>query len=210
VARVELEGHEGHRFYLTVEGDPGSQPAALVFSGLRYSPARPLLHYTHKLLRNRGWAVLEAWYDYDRPEFLTAHESRRHSWITADATAVWKWARGHTRPRLLVGKSIGTLAMAFLRDLEPEPPVAKVWLTPLLRADDVLRAILEDPAPGLLVAGGADPATPPELLDGLQRAGLHTLVLAGAGHGLEVDETLASLDLLRDYLQSLDAFLGAL
>ena len=210
MARVELEGHEGHRFHLTVEGDPGSQPAALVFPGLRYSPARPLLHYTHKLLRNRGWAVVEAWYDYDRPEFLTAHESQRHSWITADAVTAWKWARSHGKPGLLVGKSIGTLAMALLRKLEAESSVAGVWLTPLLRADDVLQAILEDHAPGLLAAGEADPATPPELLERLQRPGLHTLVLPGAGHSLEAGEVLPSLELLRDYLQSLDAFLGVL
>jgi len=210
VARIELEGHEGHRFFLVVEGDPRGEPVAVVFPGLRYSPARPLLHYTSKLLRARGWAVVEAWYDYDRPEFLTAAEADRHSWITADAAAVWRWVRGHARPRLLVGKSIGTLAMAFLLRDARDAAAAKVWLTPLLRADDVLHAIAEDPAPGLLVAGGADPATPPELLEGLERPGLHTLVLPGAGHGLEVKEPLPSLDLMRDYLQSLDAFLGAL
>lgn len=208
--RVELEGHEGRRFFLVVEGEPQAQPAALVFPGLRYSPARPLLHYTCKLLRTRGWAVVQAWYDYDRPEFLSAHEKKRHSWITADATAVWEWARVHTKPGLLVGKSIGTLAMAFLRGLEAEAATAKVWLTPLLRADNVQHAILQDRARALLVAGGADPATPPDLLKSLQRPGLHTLVLPGAGHGLEVAEALPSLDLLRDYIQSLDAFLGAL
>ncbi|HGY10414.1 MAG TPA: alpha/beta hydrolase [Oceanithermus profundus] len=210
MTRIEVEGHEGRRFFVVVEGDPRTAPLALVFPGLRYSPARPLLHYSRMLLRHHGWAVAEAWYDYDRPEFLNLAQAERHTWITADALAVWNWARASAAPKLLIGKSIGTLAMAFLMEHAGRSTAAKVWLTPLLRADDVLHAIQEDASPGLLVAGGADPATPPELLRKLERPGLHLLVLPGAGHGLEVSEPVRTLDLMRDYLEALDAFLDVL
>ena len=98
--------------------------------------------------------------------------------------------------------------MAFLQQEAPaERHPAKVWLTPLLRGDDVLQAIAADAAAGLLVAGAADPATPPELLERLARPDLHTLVLPGAGHDLEATDPLRSLDLMRDYLEALYAFL---
>jgi pimeloyl-ACP methyl ester carboxylesterase len=208
---LQLEGFGEGRVRVVVEGDPQRQPVALVFPGLRYSPARPLLHYTRKLLRVRGWSVVEAWYAYDTPEFLEARESERFERIAADAVGVWRWSRERGEVRMLVGKSIGTLAMAALAaHAAAAREAAKVWLTPLLRQDDVLASIVRDAAPGLAVCGGADPATPAELIERLDRPGLHTLVLKGAGHGLEVEDPLRSLDLMRDYLEALDAFLGVL
>lgn len=208
---LQLEGHPGSSVRVVVEGEPKREPLALIFPGLRYSPARPLLHYTRKLLRFRGWAVVEAWYAYDTPDFLEAGEAERFERVAADAGRVWDWARQQGSVRMLIGKSIGTLAIAaLLRSGAPAGGAAKVWLTPLLRQDDVLDTIRQDAAPGLVVAGSADPATPPELVERLERPGLHTLVLKGAGHGLEVEDPLRTLDLMRDYLEALDAFLGVL
>jgi len=211
VNELQLEGYPGSSVRVVVAGEPKRQPLALIFPGLRYSPARPLLHYTRKLLRFRGWAVVETWYAYDTPDFLEASEAERLDRVAADARMVWDWARRQGAVRLLVGKSIGTLAIAaLLRGRAPAGGAAKVWLTPLLRQDDVLEAIREDAAPGLVVVGGADQATPPELAERLERPGLHTLVLKGANHGLEVDDPLRTLELMRDYLEALDAFLEAL
>ena len=211
MARLELEGYAGGVLPLWLEGDPEREPLALVFPGLRYSPARPLLHFSRKLLRSRGWAVAEVWYDYDRPEFLTAAREERGARLLADAVAAYAWALSNAKPRLLLGKSIGTLALALLtREHAVAIRAAKVWLTPLLNEPAVTTAIREDDAPGLLVAGAADPITPAEALAELRREGLHLLVLPHADHSLENSDTLRSLDILRDYLLDLSAFLETL
>ncbi|WP_456476941.1 alpha/beta fold hydrolase [Oceanithermus sp.] len=188
---------------LRLDGNASSEPLALVFPGLRYGPERPVLHFTHRWLRRRGWAVAEVDYGFTPEAFTSAGEGEREDWIAAAAATAWARARSEGTPRLLVGKSLGALALAWLLERAKVP---KVWLTPLLRSDDVAAALARDAQPGLLVADEADPATPPEALRGLARPGLHTLVLPRAGHDLESEDPLTSLDLLKDYLLALTAF----
>ena len=201
--RVELGAEGAPGASLKVDGNASDEPLALVFPGLRYGPERPVLHFTHRLLRRQGWTVAEVDYGFTPEAFAAASEGEREGWITAAAATAWTWARSAGAPKLLVGKSLGTLALAWLLERANVP---KVWLTPLLRSDDVADALVRDAEPGLLVAGEADPATPPEALRGLTRPGLHTLVLPRAGHDLESEDPLASLELLKDYLLALTAF----
>lgn len=206
----EIVGFQERSLRIVVEGE-GSAPMALVFPGLRYPPARPLLHYSRKLLLSQGWAVAEVWYRYDLPDFLNAGEAERYEWLAAEAEAVWSWAGTKGKTGLALGKSLGSISMAHLANRSPSfEKLAKVWLTPLLTADEVMSTIARSKAAELLVAGEADPATPPQLLGELERPGRHLLLLAGADHSLETDDPFTSLGLLKDYLLALDAFLASL
>lgn len=46
-----------HRF----EGDPSR--VVIVLPGVRYTPARPLLHYARSVALAHGWTVQEVWWE---------------------------------------------------------------------------------------------------------------------------------------------------
>jgi len=167
---------------------PNDAPTALVLPGVDYTPARPLLHFTRKLLVRRGFAVLELWWEFSR-------QGDPHQWVAAHVDAV-------PGPlALVVGKSLGTFAAARMAD------VPAVWLTPLLQFDPVASALADARAPMLLVCGGADEATRAEVLE---RLSAEKLVIPGADHSLELDDPLASLDALRQVVERIDEFVGRL
>ncbi|WP_456480900.1 alpha/beta fold hydrolase [Oceanithermus sp.] len=188
--RVELGAEGAPGASLKVDGNASDEPLALVFPGLRYGPERPILHFTHRLLRRQAWTAAEVDYGFTPEAFAAARESEREGWITAAAASAWTWVRSAGTLKLLVGMWLDTLALAWLLERANVP---KVWLTPLLRSGDVADALVRDAEPGLLVAGEADPATPPEALRDLARPGLHAQALPRAGHGLESKDPLARL-----------------
>lgn len=164
---------------------PDGAPMAVVLPGVDYTPARPLLHFTRKLLVRRGFAVLELWWEFDR-------RGDPQGWVAAQVEAV------ADAPALVVGKSLGTFAAVHM------PDVPAVWLTPLLQFHPVVAALREPRAPTLVVCGGADDAT---RVDALPPG---AVVIPGADHSLEVDDALSSLDALRQVVERIDEFVGRL
>jgi predicted alpha/beta-hydrolase family hydrolase len=113
-----------------------SDQLAVLLPGLGYTLDMPLFYYAENLLQERGWHVLRVEYAYNtRPEFQTLPKLERDRWILADTTAAWRAGLSQrTYERVvLIGKSLGTLAMGHLLTLADLPPnVGAVWLTPLL------------------------------------------------------------------------------
>ena len=107
-----------------------------------------------------------------------------------DATAAVHagMAAGAYTQTVLVGKSLGTLAMAELIASDPDLADAPtIWLTPLLRNARVAAALERLRAPGLFVIGTDDPHHDADALTGLEARGHRVLVLSGAHHGLAID-----------------------
>ena len=106
---------------------------AVLFPGLNYTCDMPLLFYPLKLLLARGAEVLQVRADYTVPAYRSLPPEERAAWLAADASAVVQAARlqGEYARLVLVGKSIGTIALASLVSLEPQ--AITIWLTPLLR-----------------------------------------------------------------------------
>lgn len=78
---------------------------------------------------------------------------------------------------LVVAKSLGTRAASYAA----EQGWPAVWVTPLLRDEAVLAGIRANPAPQLLVCGGADPLHDPEVAAATT---CEVLELAGLDHAL--------------------------
>ncbi len=194
--------------------DDGTDTIAVVFPGLGYRATMPLLHYTQRALTWRGADVLrlDLAYDLD-PAFPNDDAAQRRRWIRDDALLAFDTAMrlDDHRNVVLVGKSLGTLALVDVLDREDRrPPVGCVWLTPLLH-DPALREVLGRRRPAALIAiGTADPLYDGALVDELAAGGGHDAVVAqGADHSLETPGDLtATLDTLRAYLSALDGFLA--
>ncbi|MGA4838877.1 hypothetical protein [Streptomyces sp. G45] len=104
--------------------------------------------------------------------------------------------------RLLVGKSLGTLACGSAA----ERSLPAVWLTPLLTSSHVVDSLRRTTAPTLLVGGSADDMWDPQIADSLPHA-VHEV--PAADHALELPGDVAgSIDVLQRVMSRLDQFLG--
>ncbi|NYD24987.1 alpha/beta hydrolase [Kineococcus aurantiacus] len=105
---------------------------------------------------------------------------------------------------LLIAKSLSTrlLALAVERDLPG------VWLTPLLREDEVRAAAEQAGAPTLLVDGSADPYWDSTAA---HASGRRVLEVAGADHSIEVPGDVgACLQALQTVVNEIEDFLNSL
>jgi len=201
-----------HTFF---RGDGDTDTLAVLVPGYGYRATMPLLHYTERALLWRGADALRLDLAYDTdPTFTGADPATRRTRTREDAERALRAAltqREYSR-YVLVGKSLGTLALADLI----ESPLgggrpACVWLTPLL-GNAVLREAVRRRRPSsLFVIGTADPLYDAATLQELVNAtGGRAVVVDHADHSLEVAGDLrASLEALQAYGEGLETFLEA-
>lgn len=157
---------------------------------------------------------LDLAYDLD-PEFTGAGPEARRQRIRDDAAGALALAREHGDYArvVLVGKSLGTLALADLVSgpLADRTP-ACVWLTPILRDPALVGAIRRHAPPSLFVIGTANPLYEAPVLDDLAGAtGNHRVVVEGADHGMEIPGDLrATASAVGAYAAGLETFLDAI
>lgn len=194
-----------------------SQPAdtlAILFPGLRYTCNMPLLYYPSKLFTRRAADVLQVNRDYTQTEYQSASQSKQADWFTGDAWAALQAGKqqGNYRRLILVGKSIGTLALAHLVNRPLDENTATIWLTPLLRQQSLVSAAMHFKGPALYIAGSGDPLYASDPMQHIQEAtGADKLIVDGADHSMEIpDDPFRSIQILEPILQRIAAFLDQL
>jgi len=195
-----------------LEHGEASSQLAVVFPGFQHSADRPDLHYIQRRLFQAGADVLRVEWQYWLPEYENLTASEQDACILADARAAIDAAferRGDTE-LTLVGKSLGTVAMAQLLD-DPRCAGARcIWETPLLDLTQLVDAIRRYRPQSLFVVDTADPHYEEAVLDELERiTGGQSARIHGAGHDLEVDGDLeATLDGLHRILEAVGQFIA--
>lgn len=173
----------------------------------------PLFYYAENLLLEQGWDVLRVEYAYNQhPEFQTLPETERERWLLADATAAWRAGLGQrTYERVvLIGKSLGTLAMGHLLTTTDQPSVSAVWLTPMLAEERLRQQIRQYGGPSLFVIGAADPHFDPEVMEAMQAATKgEAVVVSDADHGMDSPgDSVASVRAVERVIEALGRFLS--
>ena len=157
-------------------GDP--ERTAIVLPGAMLV-GMPVNAFAIEGVWSRGWRAILVWDQYlDRKQ-------DELEWVQARLEAAVEYARDATR-LLVIGKSLSTLAAG----VAAERGWPAVWLTPLLRNDDVVQMLRRRTAPALMIGGTADAswngALARELSDDV-------LELDGADHGLAKIEHLPQI-----------------
>jgi hypothetical protein len=168
----------------------------IVLPGLRYTPARPLLHFARSVAMAYGWSVHEVWWD---PPSATVDWA---AWVGAAARETIVEQRADRM--VMVGKSLGTHAIPVAAELELEG----IWLTPLFDDAAIEDAITKLPAHSLLIGGTSD-----ETWDGAaaRATGLPVHEVPDGDHVLEIaGDPVRSADALRSIVVAMDRFFGAL
>jgi hypothetical protein len=205
---LELEGH-GNRplpCLLRTHGDEAGiavvLPGGSLLGGrIGGTPARPDLAYTRALLQAQGLAVLEVWWQTD-----SLPEDDLDAWLRENALAAFPAARQRLPLRVVVARSLGTMALAA--SLYAAGDAATVWISPLVREAGVAEAVLETGPRAFLVAGSADAHWDPAAADAMREAGVRVVELSGADHSLEVADAAESARLLAGVLDEMRAFLA--
>jgi hypothetical protein len=194
--------------------DEPARKIAIVLPGVGYTCQMPLLYYPTRLLLSLGMDVLWVEYSYSRrSDYLSLPEAEQKQWLCADVTAACQAALAQ-RPYqqvLLMGKSLGTLAMSHL--LATEARLAHspmIWLTPLLR-NDKLRSQIQNTPRGLVVIGTADHQYDPAYLAEIQSKGnCEVVVVDGADHSIEVkDNVWQSLQVIERVTRAIQTFVAS-
>ena len=169
---IELGICRGYEY----QGDPSR--TALVLPG-RMLAGMPVNAFAIDAVWKRGWRAILVWDEYlDQSEDMT-------TWIRERLDAAAAYA-GHGGGRLVIGKSLGTLAAGAVA----ERGWPAVWLTPLLNHPPFVEMLRGRTAPALLVGGTNDPAWDGALARELSD---DVLELDGADHGLVRIEDLPAI-----------------
>ena len=194
--------------------DEAAQQVAIVLPGVGYTCHMPLLYYPSQALLVLGMDVLWVEYNYiRRPDYRALSDAEQKQWLFTDVTAACQAALAqHSYQQVtLVGKSLGTVAMSHLLATDAGFAQSRqVWLTPVLRNDEV-RAQIRRSGPRALVAiGTADPFYDPAYLGDLQAAVKSKVVVVdGADHSLEiVGNVQQSLQILERVTRAIQAFVS--
>lgn len=184
---------------------------AVLFPGLWYSCDMPLLFYPMKLLLQHGAEVLQIHTDYTIPTFQNSRPEEREPWLAADSRAALQTglAQGNYTNLVLVGKSIGTLALASLLGSHFDQNALLIWLTPLLRQPALVKAASQYKGPALFIAGTGDGTYDPDALAQIQQTtAAEALLVEGADHSLEIPNDLnQSVAQLSQMIKTMDDFL---
>lgn len=191
-----------------------SDHLAVLLPGFAYGIDLPVLFYPGRLMLERGADLLKVEYAYHADSaFDSASAAARAARLSGDVTAALSAGlrQRDYRRVTLIGKSLGTLAMAALLASDGRLRGADcIWLTPLVK-DDRLRAVVAAHRPrSLFVAGSADHHYDRALLDEVTAsAGGGSLVIEGADHSLEIaGDVLSSIEAMARIVRAITDFTG--
>jgi len=213
VGKLEVRGYKTKSAPNTFfKQDSSASHLGVVFPGYSYRCSEPLLWYPTRVLLTLGADVLWVEYPYDQqPEFGDSDDLVQKEWLFEDSMAALESAgdvRSYNRTTLM-GKSLGTLAMAHILRARPTlGDLRAVWLTPAL-ADSELRLVMEKATcPSLVIIGSADHYYDRPFIERVRsKASTEVLVVEGGDHILETkDGTIPSIDILKSVVESVGRF----
>jgi len=184
---------------------------AILLPGLGYTCDMPIFYYTELQFLVGRFDVLRVDYDYRQLGVQSwsgaDHERRLIEDVRASVQA--GVAQRSYSEVTVVGKSLGTLAMAHLAaNGVISPAWGSVWLTPLLRQDDVWESMQQRTPPTAVVIGTEDHHFDPERLSAFDgRDNTTVLIVEGGNHSLNAGETAGdSAQALSDVIRQMDTF----
>ncbi len=210
-ASVQIQGYGGENVPNEFFRQPGgSSSLAVILPGFGYTSAMPLLYYAGRLLIDRGCDLLTVNYDY-REVSGTLPRHGLEEQLCTDTGQCLSVAYGQDSYTsvILVGKSLGTMAMAHLLESQRWPVRASVWLTPILRREDVRRELQRMSHRAFVAIGTDDAEYDRQLLHELgQRHGVDVCEIEGAEHSIDIEgDVPGSVAAVQKVLQRLQTFL---
>lgn len=206
-----IEGFKGNTVpYLLIRQEEAAERLAIVLPGAGYTAQAPLLHYATDIYLQKGYDVLNVNYRYNDSFYDDFTMEELSDAIRFDVAAINDVAIADSpyAQFCLIGKSLGTIAMAS----ELARPIFRsaeaIWLTPLIKRPDVFEAMRELPNRALGFIGDADPNYEEERWNQLEAIPqLDLRLVPGTEHSLELaGRPLESIGILKDIMAEIQKF----
>jgi len=209
---LSISGHEGklvpNQFLRQATSAEG---LAILLPGLGYTCSMPIFYYTELQFLIGGYDVLLVDYNYRGQDFQpwdTPGDGRRLFEDVSSAVSEGLSQREY-REVVVVGKSLGTLAMAQLADVGALPHAWRsVWLTPLLKYDLVWQTIQDRTESTAIVIGTVDHHFDSERIETLEaKDNMTVIAVEGGTHSLNAGESASeSARALAGIIEEMNAF----
>ena len=211
INRYEVSGYRGRRIrYTAFSTNKDSNSLAIMFPGIGYTVQGPVFHFATGLYLNKGTDVLQLEYPYEDSFYEQFTDGQLCEAVIYDSGAlIDQFLKERKYDNFyLVGKSFGTIAMSNeLRNTRFNDAKA-VWLTPLMKRDDVWAAMYESTGKGLCIIGDQDHHYDENRLKQLdEQLNFITKLYPNVHHGLEYEgDILKSVDILKGIIHEIDRF----
>ncbi len=211
---IDIPGYDGKpvpNTYLKLKVP--SEKLAIVFPGRGYTSQGPLLYYTINLLLENRVNVLSVDYNYmNISEYGSLEWGDKQKWLFADVGEAFKAATDliDAELRILVGKSLGTLAIGHLLDTFSNTRKSTIiWHTPLIKMPHLVKQITRHKPHSLFVIGTSDPHYDKDLLCQVKGASNgKVIVVDDANHSMEVPGGVRdSLKVMTEIVEGIRQFL---
>jgi hypothetical protein len=156
-----ISGSRGTSIPATLTRSEGRELAVL-FPGLTYRNSMPVMHFARLLMLARRADVFAVNYAYDEISgFRDLPDEEQLAWIGADGRVALATTLdlGSYQRTIVVGKSLGTIAMGWAVPDEPRLAAADlVWLTPSVTGTGLVERMQACCGRSIIVIGTRDPA----------------------------------------------------
>ncbi len=190
-----------------------SSVLAIFLPGMAYSNDNPLLYYPAQYAMSKKMNLLRIDYNYvGNDAFMQATGTARKAWLVADILSVMDvvLSRQIFERIILIGKSIGTLAMGeILTKYEKLKHADVVWLTPLLNQETLVEQMMKLKNRSLMIAGTADPMyVEKNAKKIIENTNTELLAIPNADHSMEIEgNVIESIQVMKKILESIKAFI---
>lgn len=196
--------------YTVLSTDEHASKLAIMLPGAGYTAQAPLFHYSTGVFLQKSVDVLQVNYTYNDKFYDPFSMDELVEAIKYDVDAIIKEVleENSYEGYYFVGKSLGTIAMASLLDMEIFHHAKAVWLTPLLNRDDVFESMLHSRNDSLCFIGDDDTHYNAERYRRFtNNPNLVTRLLAGADHSLQYkSDPVSSIDILKTVIKEIAEF----
>ncbi|MED4205710.1 alpha/beta family hydrolase [Neobacillus mesonae] len=199
--------------YTWIRGEQPNKSISIMLPGLGYTTQRPLFHYATNLCVNHNIDILHINYQYSQNEhFKKLSEPEQDQWMYDDVMAIAHEVLKEQEYKqcFLLSKSLGTIPMAKeWTDRSLENTMSGIWLTPLLKDNNVYQAILNTELPSLVVIGDKDSHFIEERVATLKHNQLVSIVvIPNADHSLEIKgDITATMDAIKEVTLKIQEFI---
>lgn len=196
--------------YSLVLNQDQTRKLAIFLPGIGYTAKGPLFHYTERLLAEQEYDILRINYDYNNPLYNEYTMAEIEEAVKQDAKQVIDQVlKGSIYEKFfLVAKSLGTIALANELERKKFKGAKTVWLTPLIKHEDIFQAMKTSQNPALSFIGDKDHYYERSRMEELQaNKDLDSHVLKDVNHGMDfIGDPLKSIDVLKDVITDIQAF----
>ncbi|WP_191557043.1 alpha/beta hydrolase [Metabacillus idriensis] len=196
--------------YTILSNNSESKSLAIMFPGLGYTAQGPLFHYATGVYINKNVDVLHINYQYNSAFYESFSNEELDEALKRDVRNVIDTVlSSHTYSNFyLIGKSLGTIALASELGRTAFFDAKVIWLTPLLNREDVFGSMVKRKKRGLCIIGDKDPYYKKERFQELKKnPAIDSLLIPEANHSLEVEgDPAGSIDILKEVMTKIEAF----